>query len=96
MAGSFLTVPMSEFRGWYCMAFFMIFVFSCMGLSFPAHRKPNTTVDSAPLVLFGMFALWLSVRPLDNIGGLFSLFTMSFSVAMAAYKLTVLSTLANQ
>ena len=32
----------------------------------------------------------VQVRPIDNIGGLFSLFTMSFCVAMAGYKLSTL------
>ena len=81
---------MSEFRSWYLMAFVMVYVFSRLG-SPPAHRKPAVAVDSAPLVLFGMFALWLTVRPLDNIGGLFTAFTMAFSVAMAAYKLVLLA-----
>jgi len=31
-----------------------------------------------------------SVSPVDNVGGLFALFTMTFCVAMSLYKLTLL------
>jgi len=89
--GTFMFVPMSEFRGWFYMAFGMIFAFTKMNLPLPAPRRLSVLVDSAPLVLFGMFALWLTLRPLDNIGGLFAMFTMTFSVCMAAYKLSLIA-----
>ena len=63
--GTFLFVPMSEFRSWFLMAFAMVFLLSLLNLTgnlpTPPVRKPSLAVDSAPLVLFGMFAFWLSV-----------------------------------
>lgn len=88
--GTFLFVPMSEFRSWFLMALLMVVGYSRARLTLPPPRKPSFAIDSAPLVLFGMFALWLTLRPVDNTGGLFALFTMTFCVAMAAYKLMLL------
>lgn len=51
----------------------------------PGHRaqEPKHSPRATKL-LAGRFALWLSARPVDNVGGLFATFTMTFCVAMAA------------
>jgi len=60
--GTFLFVPMSEFKSWFLMALLMVHGFQLAGLPLPPPRRPRLALDSAPLVLFGMFALWLSAR----------------------------------
>ena len=45
-------------------------------LPLPPPKKVDVLVDSTPLILFGGFATWLIVKPIDPVAGMFALWTM--------------------
>lgn len=88
--GTWFGVPYTEFRGWWLMAFFGVFVYSrfvAPFLTMPPQKPLCRIVDSSPLVLFGGFAVWLVVNNIDQVVGAFALWTMGVSLLQAAYKI---------
>jgi uncharacterized membrane protein len=89
--GTFYGVPMSEFRGWWVMAFVMFFVYSkfvAPRIEMPKERPVNIWIDATPYVLYGGFALFLILDPMNPAIGVVTLWTMGLYIAMSAYKLS--------
>jgi uncharacterized membrane protein len=87
---TFYGVPMSEVLGWSLMAFGMYFVY-CKFLAprfeMPKERVVSPWVDSIPYLLYGGFALFLTVDPVDSGVGMAVLWTMGLYTLMSIYKL---------
>lgn len=88
--GTFFSIPLSEFRGWWLMAFTACLVYTLLvapRLAMPPPKPVDALVDATPLILFGGFALWLIVKPIDPVAGMFALFTMGLSILQCMYKI---------
>lgn len=95
LPGTFFSIPFSEFKGWWVMAFVSILSYSIIGplvSPLPASKPVDLLVDSTPLVLFGGFAAWLIVRPVDPVAGMFALFTMGLCIFQCFYKIVFVAT----
>ncbi len=87
---TFYGVPMSEFLGWFLMAFGMYFIyckFLAPRMEMPKERVVNLWVDSIPYLLYGGFAVFLTVDPVDAGVGMAVLWTMGLCTIMSVYKL---------
>jgi len=71
------------------MAFTSILAYTLLAplMTLPAKKPVGVLMESTPLILFGGFAAWLVVKPIDPIAGMFALWTMGLSIIQCLYKI---------
>lgn len=89
-AGTFFGVPMSELRGWAILAFIQFFAYArfiAPRLAIPEPKPVDLRIDVTPFLLYGGFALFLVLKPVDPAIGAVTLWTMGFYMLASAYRL---------
>lgn len=87
---TFYGVPMSELRGWAILAFIQFFAYSrfiAPRLAIPEPRPLDLRIDATPFVLYGGFALFLVLKPVNPAIGAVTLWTMGFYMLASSYRL---------
>jgi len=96
---TYFGVPLSEFRGWTILVFTQWFVYLAVVAPFFKGNQPQTKKNRdkpgrklelfdflSPALLYGGFAVYLFVNPLNNALGIVACWVLGFPVIMAVYQ----------